>query len=130
MLLLATLLGLIFAVLAMHGLTSHERGHSHHTAAAVPLPGDATEVEHAQAHHAPDADPPAPDRPEPERGGGASERFLTLLSLVTAMAAWVLRLGSPRRVLYVARRWTHQGRAPLGRNTDAPCLHRLSVLRC
>ena len=130
MLLLATLLGLLFAVLALHGLTSHERGHSHHAAAAVLFPGDATDVEHVRAHHAPGAAPSAPDGPEPERGAGSNERCVALLSLITAVFAWALRRGAPRRVLYLAHRWTHQGHVPLGRTADAPCLHRLSVLRC
>lgn len=131
-LLLATLFAVIFAVLAMHALTSHERTHSDH-AAALPLVAD--DPGGAPAHTSPlqptessDHDGPAGSSPEHE--GGAGELCLALLCLTATLIVLALRRGVSRRVLYVVPRWLAPGLPAASRSPDPPCLHRLSILRC
>lgn len=126
--LLATLFAATFAVLAMHALTSHERAHSAHAAAALPLAVDAHDADHP---HVGATDAPAPEEPDPVHDdGGAGELCLALLCLMAALIELALRRGIPRLLLYLVPRWTGPRLVGLGRPPDRPCLHSLSILRC
>ncbi|MFE6645339.1 DUF6153 family protein [Nocardioides sp. NPDC057772] len=129
-LLLATLFGVVFAIFAMHGLTSHERAHSEH--APTMLGMDTAAHDHARADHGFDTKAPKPDRPtpSPDHGGGAADLCLALLCLLAALIALALRRGIPRGVLCVVPRWAESPAFTPDRATAPPCLHRLSILRC
>lgn len=131
-LLLATLFAVIFAVFAMHSLSSHERSHRDH-AAALPLVADAPGLEHDHAGSMQQPGPTEPDGPEepsPDHEGGVGELCLALLSLMAALIVFALLRGLSQRVLYVVHRWLGPRLVACGRYPDPPCLHRLSILRC
>lgn len=130
-LLIATLLAVVFAVFAMHALTT-EQARSCHTA-ALPLIDAADEAQHAHTGVAPgDATRTAgsPDAESPHDHGGAEETCLALLCIVAALLAFALGRGASKRVLYVLRRGAPPAHSWISRTGDPPCLHRLSILRC
>ena len=131
-LLLVTLFAVIFALFAMHSLSSHERTHSDH-AAALPLVANDPGLKHDHTGSMQQPGPTQPDGPQgpsPDHDGGAGELCLALLCLMTALVALVMRRGPSGRILYVAPRWLGPRLLALGRSPDPPCLHRLSILRC
>ena len=132
-LLLATLLVVIFAVFAMHVLTSHERAPVDYP--ALPLAAEAVPVEHDNAHAEPG--PPPADTSEAaeswshhDDGKGVAELCMGLLCIMAALIALALSRGVSRRIRYVVRRWIGPRIATLSRSARPPCLHRLSILRC
>lgn len=131
-LLIATLLAVVFAVFAMHALTT-EQARSCHTA-ALPLTDAADEPRHAHTGIAPGDDatraPGSPDGESPHDHGGAEETCLALLCIAAALLAFALGRGASHRVLYVLRRGAPPAHGWIGRTGDPPCLHRLSILRC
>lgn len=129
-LLLATLFGVVFAVFALHGLTSHEQAHSEHAATVLVM--DTAAHDHAGTGHGFESEAPGPDSPapSPDHDGGAGDLCLALLCLLAALIALALRRGVPRRVLRVVLLRAEPQTFSSGRTADPPCLHRLSVLRC
>jgi hypothetical protein len=131
-LLLATLLAVIFAVFAMHSLSSHERSHIDH-AAALPLvaddPGPGRDHSGSMQQPGP-TEPDGPEGPTPDHDGGAGELCLALLCLMAALIVLALLRGVSRRILYVVPHWLGPRLVAFGRSPDPPCLHRLSILRC
>ncbi|MFG2330005.1 hypothetical protein ACGFMM_10300 [Streptomyces sp. NPDC048604] len=121
----------MFAVFAMHTLTT-ERAHSCHTA-ALPLIGGADETQHAHTGVSPGDAAHTPDSPghaSRHDHGGAEETCLALLCVVGALLAFGLGRGASHRVLYVLHRGAPPAHSWISRTGDPPCLHRLSILRC
>ncbi|MFG2296883.1 DUF6153 family protein [Streptomyces sp. NPDC048603] len=141
-LLLATLFAVVFAVFAMHSLTT-QQAHSCHTA-ALPLIGTADENPHAHTdvtsgNVAPGDATRTPDSPVGESPhdhghdhdhGGTAETCLALLCVVAALLALALGRGPSERVLYVLSRGAASAHGRLSRTGAPPRLHQLSVLRC
>ncbi|WP_418960222.1 hypothetical protein [Streptomyces tritici] len=128
----ATLLAVVLAVVAMLALASQQHVHSGHPD-AYRVVGAADVAPHGHSHGAP-ASTDAPDGPDEEAPcdhNGVGESCLVLLFVVAALRAFDLGRGGSGRLLRVLRRWAAARICPwLGRAGDAPCLHRLSVLRC
>ncbi|MFD5624026.1 DUF6153 family protein [Streptomyces yangpuensis] len=128
---MATLFAVVFAVFAMHGLST-QQAHSCHTA-ALPLIGSADGTQHVHIHVTPGDAAGTPESPHDESShdhGAAGETCLALLCLVVALLALALGRGASDRVLYVLRRGVPPAQSWVSRVGDPPCLHRLSVLRC
>lgn len=127
-----TLLIVLLAVFAMHGLASHATTHGDSAPQALPSAVPAGEPQHAPHRHAIEEDVPTTDSAQhlPSSGHGtAGGACLAVLYLLAVMIALAIRRGTPIRPHYVARR--RRSRPPTrGRSLDPPCLHRLSILRC
>jgi hypothetical protein len=130
--LLATLFGVLFGVLAMHGLSVHGTTQGAGTA-STPSPTMATlEAAHAAHGHedaftaGASASASGHEAPEPPETGPAS---LAMLGLLAALVLAALQRGRPLRPMALLPR---PGSAPLprGRLPRPPCLHALSILRC
>lgn len=125
----STLAAALFAVLAMHGLSSHELAHGASATAAVPVAAAAAghvDLEHRHGVNAPGEqgeDGPSPDR---DVEGGVC---LALLCLLAGLLALRLRRGLRPCPPWVLRR-VNLGLLSAGRPADPPCLHRLSIMRC
>lgn len=127
---MATLFAVVFAVFAMHALTT-QQAHSCRTTAAS-LVDAVDETQHAHADVTPGGVPRAPDGPDgesPHDHGGAGESCLALLCVV-ALLAFALGRGASNRVLYALRRGASSAHGWISRIGDPPCLYRLSILRC
>ena len=128
---LVTLFAVVFAVFAMHALTSH---HLHDggagnelRAAGVAGHGHVDAGAEAGAQKAHD---PHPDPPEEDHGEGAA-MCLALVCFGAVLIALALRRGLSTRVLFDVRRWAIVTSRAVGRrHLEPPCLHRLSILRC
>ncbi|MFE1437165.1 hypothetical protein [Streptomyces sp. NPDC058739] len=126
---MATLFAAVFAVFAIHALTT-QQARTCHTAAS-PFIDAADESRHPHSDDASRGVPRTPDGPDGEVShghGGAGETCLTLLCVI-ALLAFALTRGGSHRVLYVLRR-ASPAHSWIGRTGDPPCLHRLSILRC
>jgi len=146
--LLVTLFGVLFGVLAMHGLAVHSAAHGSEATAALPSEAvvahnaGQTPDTHAADGHAPDAHAAhghvgdtAVAVSELMAGHGdpghdhTGEACLALLTLLVALMLSALQRGRPVRPLTVLPR-AGSLLLPRGRPRDAPCLHALSILRC
>ncbi|MER7001230.1 DUF6153 family protein [Streptomyces sp. NPDC000410] len=128
---MATLFAVVFAVFAMHTLTTEE-AHRCHTAAS-PLSYAADGTQHPHAGVAPGDAARTPNSPDGESHhdhGGTEETCLALLCIVAALLSFALERGASNRVLYVLRLRAPPAHSWISRIGDPPCLHQLSILRC
>ena len=122
---------MLFAVLAMQGLTSHELAHGGSPATALPVivadDGHA-DPEYVDAKTGPAATGGSEPSPAPEHDldGGVC---LALLCLFAVLLSLVLHRGLHAHPSLVPRR-VSDGLVRRGRPADPPCLYRLSIMRC
>ncbi|MFC5730932.1 MULTISPECIES: hypothetical protein [Nocardioides] len=128
---------MLAGLLAMHGLGPHSEDHT-----AGHLPRLVALVAAEDNHAAHDQEAAEAETASPVLGQGASNdsvpsdeggpglgECLALLGLLFALAISAV-IGERRRSsLFVPRR-VREPLVLLGRPPDAPCLHRLSILRC